>query len=271
MPELNFYKIDQSIAFLLRKIESIQSAPISQALTDSFIPRPDTAIVFHFASKPHIISPKHLCLPRLFITKITEQPMQLFMDGRLDTLIFICNASVLSKMFAIDLQQSEKPFIEPENHHLSMIWNKMQQLSNNEEKIALFTKEIKANYSYNNDYIDKVYAEILNNSHIKTLQEIIADRACSESCLQRSFIKRCGVSMKRLSRIARLHYIFEKMLLTANFNYRDLLMDSNFYDQSHFIKDFKSICGESPRQFFAKNLDICSMISGIYNKGNALR
>jgi AraC-like DNA-binding protein len=37
----------------------------------------------------------------------------------------------------------------------------------------------------------------------------------------------------------------------------ELSCDSGYFDQSHFINDFKSLCGMTPGQFFAGN-EACS-------------
>jgi AraC-like DNA-binding protein len=40
------------------------------------------------------------------------------------------------------------------------------------------------------------------------------------------------------------------------------VFDGNYFDQAHFINDFKSITGETPSYFFNRNLQITKMFSG---------
>jgi AraC-like DNA-binding protein len=37
----------------------------------------------------------------------------------------------------------------------------------------------------------------------------------------------------------------------------ELSYESGYFDQSHFINDFKSLCGLTPLQYFVEN-DVCS-------------
>lgn len=87
---------------------------------------------------------------------------------------------------------------------------------------------------------------------------------CGVSCrtLQRKFIKRTGVTPKVLMRIVRLNYLWTKINNHYAVNYQDLVFEGNFFDQAHFINDFKSIVGETPNHFFNRNLNIVELFSG---------
>jgi AraC-like DNA-binding protein len=41
-----------------------------------------------------------------------------------------------------------------------------------------------------------------------------------------------------------------------------MVFDGEYFDQSHFIKDFKMITGESPNHFFKRNLELVKVLSG---------
>ena len=45
-------------------------------------------------------------------------------------------------------------------------------------------------------------------------------------------------------------------------DFQELIYKGNFYDQSHFIHDFKEITGESPSFFFKRDLKNLKIFSG---------
>ncbi|WP_420386408.1 DUF6597 domain-containing transcriptional factor [Roseivirga sp.] len=79
--------------------------------------------------------------------------------------------------------------------------------------------------------------------------EQLADLAhMSTRNLERTFKRTIGLSPKFYSRIIRLRHVFE-MIESGNRNWSDIVYESGFYDQSHFIKNFKSFIGEDPGKY----------------------
>lgn len=70
----------------------------------------------------------------------------------------------------------------------------------------------------------------------------------SERQLERQFLKHIGLSPKFYARIIRFSYIFE-LMQKQDQSWSDLVYQSGFYDQSHFIKNFKEFTGEDPSAY----------------------
>ena len=84
----------------------------------------------------------------------------------------------------------------------------------------------------------------------------------SEACLSRKqferiFAERIGISPKQYLKIIRFQFAIFQKQQNANLNLTDLSYESGYFDQSHFIKDFKSLCGMTPKQYFTEN-EACS-------------
>lgn len=87
-------------------------------------------------------------------------------------------------------------------------------------------------------------------------------RMASEACLcrkqfERIFAEYIGISPKQYLKIIRFQFAIFQKLQNVNMNMTKLSYESEYYDQSHFIKDFKSMCGMTPKQYFAEN-EACS-------------
>ncbi len=72
--------------------------------------------------------------------------------------------------------------------------------------------------------------------------------------LERKFSAVIGLSPKQLSKIIRLQATL-RMIANSQFtSLTAVAYEGNYYDQAHFIKDFKEFTGMSPKQFYANNL-----------------
>ena len=77
--------------------------------------------------------------------------------------------------------------------------------------------------------------------------------------MERKFISVVGMSPKQLSRIVRMQSTL-KMLEQKNFaSLTSLAHENGYYDQAHFIKDFKEFTGMSPKLFFGGNMKLSAL------------
>ena len=70
----------------------------------------------------------------------------------------------------------------------------------------------------------------------------------SQGRLEKRFRKMVGASPKKFASIVRMRSIADAGISPGNLMQRGL--ESGFFDQAHFIKDFKSFTGQTPEQFF---------------------
>ncbi len=71
--------------------------------------------------------------------------------------------------------------------------------------------------------------------------------------LERHFRKIIGISPKEFSRIIRFNRVFNLLNTNRNIDVMDALLSSGFYDQSHFIRQFKQFTHLNPSDFLNKN------------------
>ena len=80
------------------------------------------------------------------------------------------------------------------------------------------------------------------------INTILKDDLSKRRQLERNFKKQIGISPKQLGKVIRLQTAL-KMLLNKNENLTDIAYESEYFDQAHFIKDFKEFTGITPREF----------------------
>lgn len=81
--------------------------------------------------------------------------------------------------------------------------------------------------------------------------------------LERKFLKQVGISPKQLGKVIRLQTAL-KMLLNENTEtLTKIAYESEYYDQAHFIKDFKEFTGTNPKDFLKdKKVSLSALFYG---------
>jgi AraC-like DNA-binding protein len=80
--------------------------------------------------------------------------------------------------------------------------------------------------------------------------------------LERKFSSAIGLSPKQLSKMIRLQNTLKMMGQKQFTSLTSLAYENGYYDQAHFIKDFKEFTGVSPKEFYAGNLKMSALFIG---------
>ncbi|MBX2965285.1 MAG: helix-turn-helix transcriptional regulator [Cyclobacteriaceae bacterium] len=103
---------------------------------------------------------------------------------------------------------------------------------------------------------------ILNLNGNLSVDELSRQVNVNRRQLERKFSSIIGLSPKQLSKMIRLQATL-KMLMNGEYtSLTAIAHEGEYYDQAHFIKDFKEFTGLSPRQFYADNLKMSSLFIG---------
>ena len=105
-----------------------------------------------------------------------------------------------------------------------------------------------------NNRLDSAYKIILSQNGNSKITEISKDLGVTARTIRSDFNDNIGCSPKHLSRIVRFHSTLNKTLFHLPKNQSlDFAFRNGYFDQSHFINDFKYFSGLTPKQLFAKN------------------
>jgi AraC-like DNA-binding protein len=88
--------------------------------------------------------------------------------------------------------------------------------------------------------------EICLNPEIMTVDDLVARFRLGKRMLQRLFDQYIGVTPKWVIRVYRLHQVVERLNSGKAVDFAALAQDLGYFDQAHFVKDFKSIVGHTP-------------------------
>lgn len=85
------------------------------------------------------------------------------------------------------------------------------------------------------------------------ISELFEEFNTSKVTLRKHFINKVGLSPKKVSQIWRMNYLLKMKEDNPDNNLTTLCLNAGFYDQAHFIKDFKLLFGLPPRKFFTQS------------------
>src|SRR5690606_1457010 len=113
------------------------------------------------------------------------------------------------------------------------------------------------------DHIVKSTVEtILTANGQLSVDELSREINITRRQLERNFSSAIGLSPKQLSKTIRLQAVLKRLLSKEFTNLTTLAHENEYYDQSHFIKDFKELTGFTPKEFYGNNLRMSSLFYG---------
>ena len=130
-----------------------------------------------------------------------------------------------------------------------------QRIAVAEEYLLAFLQRFQRDEARIDDAIQRMYYEY------DTLQEIIEASELSPRHFQRLIHEALGMSPKSFCRLARFQHTIRDLLLHKETDYFGTAIERGYYDQAHFIKDFKSFTQETPGAFLQKK----NFMSHFYN------
>ena len=111
-------------------------------------------------------------------------------------------------------------------------------------------------------YIPKAVNKIMGSGGSVSVGELTDEFGVSERQMERKFLERVGVTPKLLARIARINHVFKLLRLHPQFSWLDVIYTCGYFDQAHFIRDFKNLAGETPTQFFSRKSYLAPIFQG---------
>lgn len=118
-----------------------------------------------------------------------------------------------------------------------------------EEKIEAVNRyfENAMRYISLNNIIGAIVKKVIAVHGMISVAELSDLARVGERQLENLFKKYVGLSPKLYARIIRFSYIFE--LINEKKSWSDLAYEAAFYDQSHFIRNFRDFTGENPADY----------------------
>lgn len=91
------------------------------------------------------------------------------------------------------------------------------------------------------------------NGGLITVEALACEVGLGRRQLERKFALQVGISPKLYTRVLRLRRIMSLVQHVEEYDWARVVADCHFYDQSHLLRDFKALSGQTPSEFFDSN------------------
>ena len=135
---------------------------------------------------------------------------------------------------------------------LLILEEKLQETKKDIEKVNIVEEFLisRMNHSQPDLLVFSAISFIYQSKGNIRIKELTEKLHISQSPLEKRFRQAVGTSPKKFASIVRFKNTLQQY--NANSSLTALGYEAGYYDQAHFIKEFKSFTGESPENFFSR-------------------
>ncbi len=156
----------------------------------------------------------------------------------------------------LEIEDKTADLSDIDNAGFILIEEQLYESRNLHERIALIEKYLLTRFRPVASYDLRLMKEglrLLNSRKGQLEIQSLSSHLClTEKSLQRKFNTFIGKSPKKFARIVRFQEIIRCLSENSNRSLTEIAMDNGYFDQAHFIRDFKSLSGFSPKEFLLR-------------------
>jgi AraC-like DNA-binding protein len=150
------------------------------------------------------------------------------------------------------------------NDVVSELEQKIIHANNTKERITII-EDFLLNVLNSKKAIDKIVKTtidaLMSTSGNTPINDIIKSDLAKRRQLERKFARQIGLSPKQMGKVIRLQAALKMLLNKKSEKLSNIAYESEYYDQAHFIRDFKEFTGTNPTAFLEdKSLMLSSFI-----------
>ncbi len=261
---------NNDLATLINCYWTLESPKEKVPKKQTIVPDGCMEMIFHYGDlyKQYTENGKSIIQPKCFVIGQLTRPLEIEPTGK---------TGIFSVRFHPNgfLPFSTIPIKEMENTAVSLkeifgkngqkIAERILNANSVSERIQLIETFL-LNHLTRSKAIDQIVSatvEIIMTANGQlSVDEISKQMNINRRQMERKFSSTIGLSPKQLSKTIRLQATL-KMLLNKQFtSLTSLAYENKYYDQAHFIKDFKEFTGFTPKEFYGNNLKMSSLFYG---------
>lgn len=99
------------------------------------------------------------------------------------------------------------------------------------------------------ELVQQITTAVMADHTIISANQLAAQFHLTVRTLERLFSKYAGTNPKWMIKVFRFHEIVEQIAASLEMNWAQLATGLGYFDQAHFIKDFRMIIGKTPQEY----------------------
>ncbi len=250
-----YYPNDEVEKTFIKSIWRLSEYDLSQR-TEIILPKGTVEIIFNFSDNINYINPtlQHSkILPSVFINGINFKPFKLVKTGRQEFLGIQLSGVGLKLLFNKSAKEFNNNVYEGKCvcAYLDSLSYELYDKRSFSEQVETILKWIRTktkaiNHEYSIERVQRIMS--LKNSNYLTVKNLSNEICLSDRQLRRFYSDWLGMSTEEFilynKYLTALH-----LLQSTKLNLTDVGYASGYYDQSHFIREFKSYTELTPKDY----------------------
>ncbi|SHI91043.1 Helix-turn-helix domain-containing protein [Arenibacter nanhaiticus] len=200
---------------------------------NDFILHPDAMVMGQRTKSYYILPVGHvdtfaICFYPIGFANFVKTPLDKLVDKEIPI------SDLLEQTEAYDLEQQ------------------MVQASDTQERIDIIDAFLLKKLNEKNtisSIVKSTVATLLKTNGTTPIKALLKDDISKRRQIERHFKKQIGISPKQLGKAIRLQATLNLMLNKKSETLTNIAYESEYFDQNHFIKDFKNFVGITPKEF----------------------
>ncbi|WP_294317607.1 helix-turn-helix transcriptional regulator [uncultured Chryseobacterium sp.] len=264
------FEPDQDLTAFIKCYWTLESPKEETPEKQTIVPDGCMEMIFHYGDlyKQYLDNGNSIIQPRCFVIGQLTRPLEIEPTGETGIFSVRFHPEGFLPFIAIPIKEMENTAVSLEKLFGKDAQEIEQQILNansTSERIKLIEIFL-LNRLTDAETIDRIVKStvetIITANGQLSVDELSTLTQVDRRQLLRKFSSAIGLSPKQLSRTIRLQTAL-KMLLNDQFsNLADLAYENEYYDQAHFIKEFKEFTGSTPKEFYGTNVKMSSLFYG---------
>jgi AraC-like DNA-binding protein len=264
------YSPNENLNAFLKCFWTLESPPTSNPEKQRIVPDGCMEMIFHYGDpyKQYAEDGSFIIQPACFVFGQITTALEIEPTGHTGIIAARFHPDGFTPFSKMPIKQMENravPLQELFGEEGYVLEREVLNTSTNHDRIKIIEAFLlaKALMPETIDRITKSSVEVMMRLHGQvSVDELSEQLKINRRQLERKFSSAIGLSPKYLAKIIRLQATL-KMLEKKQFtSLTSLAYENGYFDQTHFIKDFKEFTGMSPKQFYAGNLKMSALFIG---------
>lgn len=269
---MNYYTFDpnDTLSSFIKCYWTLEAPKEINPEKQRIVPDGCMEMIFHYGDlyKQYLADGTYVIQPKCFVFGQVTQPLDIEPTGKtgIFAVRFLPDGFTPCTDFPIHaIENKAFPLEELFGSDGIDLENEVLYAKSSEERVKIVERFL-TKIITNSKVIDRITKSsitmILELNGQLSIDELSDNLNINRRQLERKFATAVGVSPKQLSKIIRLQATL-KMIADDNFSsLTSVAYSGNYYDQAHFIKDFKEFTGVSPKEFYSENLKLSTLFLG---------
>lgn len=210
---------------------------------------------------------ENLAVPRQFIAGQSIYSYSLHFDGVLNLCGIVFKPTGLASLFDLPTFEYTEERIPLENVFRKPTVNALAEAlvaeKENHHRARILEKFVLEAFERNKpvpDFIDTAANLIIDKNGMVDVTDLMKQVYMSRRNFERKFFKKVGLSPKYYARIRRMAHLLNMIAGKKKADWGALFSECEYYDQSHFIKDFIEFTGRTPQQYLEDNRELANLV-----------